>query len=310
MTKEELLEKWSKENKVLDQGYVQLLDVMGDDRAIEEGARTSYQAGTRSVSDTRALIRYLVANRHTTPVEMCELKVRVKLPIFVERQWIRHRMSTTNEMSARYSILPEEWYTPEPDQICYQSTDNKQGRSGPVPAEYAAEWIEDYDYRCQDAFDSYNAALNDDGSGNLADPEKPNLARETARMGLPLSTYTVKIWKIDAHNLMHFMHLRMDPHAQWEVREYANIIADIVKDWMPLLWEAFVDYRLEAVTFSRNEMVVLRTILEKYAFDNPNALHRSALPSLLLAAGCTKREVGAFLKKTGLVLHGRTDENP
>lgn len=308
MTKEELLEKWSKENKVLDQGYVQLLDVMGDDRAIEEGARTSYQAGTRAVSDTRALIRYLVANRHSTPVEMCELKVRVKLPIFVERQWIRHRMSTTNELSARYSILPEEWYTPEPDQVCYQSTENKQGRAGPLPDEDAEDWISEYNFACENAFGNYQDAVQqfdqDDGKHN------PGVARETARMVLPLSTYTMKIWKIDAHNLLHFLSLRMDPHAQYEIQEYANIIADIVKDWMPLLWEAFVDYRLEAVTFSRNEMVVLRTILEKWAFDNPNALHRSAFPSLLLNAGCTKREVGAFLKKTGLVLHGRTDEKP
>ena len=295
MTREELLAKWKEPTQVLDHGFIQLLDVMGDDAAIEEGARTSYQAGTRAVSDTRALIRYLVAHRHNTPIEMVELKIRVKLPIFVERQWIRHRTASTNEMSARYSILPNEFYVPTPDQVCYQSTDNKQGRSGPLDTGDALMWIADYERMCGESFDQYGEALGSE--------DEPYVARETARMVLPLSAYTMKIWKIDGHNLLHFLSLRYDPHAQWEIRQYATVLTDIVKDWLPLLWEAFVDYRLEAVTFSRREMRVLRMMLKTWAADHPDALHRRSLPGMLLGEGLTRREVGAFMKKVDLELH-------
>lgn len=288
--------------RVLDHGFVELIDVMGDDLAIEEMARTSYQQGTRPVSDTRALIRYLVANRHTSPLEGCEIKIRVKLPIFVARQFVRHRTANINELSARFSIVKDEFYSPDLSQVCYQATDNKQGRSGALPEADAARWRDEYEAQCAAAFAQYALSVSDTEEEAQGDP---GVARETARMVLPLSTYTTWIWKCDLHNMLHFLSLRMDPHAQWEIRVYANWIAEIVRKWVPIAWEAFEDYRLHAVTFSRMEMEVLRRIAAVCASHEPGLLVRGReenLPSQLLNAGCTRREVAALLKKLNLKL--------
>lgn len=288
--------------RVLDHGFVELIDVMGDDLAIEEMARTSYQQGTRPVSDTRALIRYLVANRHTSPLEGCEIKIRVKLPIFVARQFVRHRTANINELSARFSIVRDEFYSPDLSQVCYQATDNKQGRSGALPAADAAHWRDEYEAQCAAAFAQYALSVSDGEEEAQGDP---GVARETARMVLPLSTYTTWIWKCDLHNMLHFLSLRMDPHAQWEIRVYANWIAEIVRKWVPLAWEAFEDYRLHAITFSRMEVEVLRRIADILTSSRPGLFVRGReenLPSQLLNLGCTRREVAAFLKKLNLKL--------
>jgi thymidylate synthase (FAD) len=294
---------------VLDHGFVELLDLMGDDKAIEDAARVSYGEGTRKVNETRGLIRYLLRHKHTSPFEAIEIKLRVKLPIFVERQWARHRTAHWNEISARYSELPEEYYVPDYDQICYQSTDNKQGRSGPVEPEVAASFEADLINGCDTAFTHYHLALNEGG-----------IARETARIGLPLGTYTEKIWKIDGKNLLGFLALRCDHHAQWEIRQYANVIAKIVEVWCPLLWQAFVDYWLEAVTVSRMELGILREIVgewaalhtpganklatgdyEKDRFDP--AVPRSLMQRLFMKHGVeTTRERAEFLKTFGITV--------
>lgn len=276
MNRDDLFDKYADPIPVLDHGFVQLLDVMGDDLTIEEAARVSYQNGTRKVSDTRGLLRYLLRHRHTTPFEMASISLRVKLPIFVERQWVRHRMASTNEMSARYSELPEEFYVPEADQVCHQDKKNKQGRAEPFEAERA----EDFRRACGVAgsldFSAYRAWL------------AAGLARETARINLPLSTYTMKVWSTDAHNLLHFLALRMDAHAQYEIRVYAHAIASIVADWLPLTWEAFEDYRLGAVSFSRMEAKALGVLLfnEDCTVDDAG-----------VGAGLSGRELVEFVTK-------------
>jgi thymidylate synthase (FAD) len=288
------LARFTEPQKVLDHGFVQLLDVMGDDEAIEEAARVSYQAGTRKVSDRRGLIRYLGRHRHTTPVEMVEMKIRVKLPIFVERQWIRHRTASTNEMSARYSELPEEFYVPVAEQVCHQDRTNKQGRAEPLDEVAAESFRQILISDSGETFDSYRTSL---ASG---------VARETARIGLPLGTYTEKVWKIDAHNLLHFLSLRLDPHAQWEIRQYAEAIAAIVREWLPLTWEAFVDYRLEGCSLSRMEVEVLRSVVRSWMSDeedlNPSKDRDGSLAVIIMREhasqlGMSKREVDAFVAR-------------
>lgn len=249
------------EHHVLDHGKVVLLDYMGSDACVEQAARTSYQRGTRSVSDARGLIRYLMRHRHSGPIEQAEIKLYVKLPIFVARQWIRHRTASVNEESARYSILASEFYLPPADQIREQSKTNKQGRGEAIDADTAAGIREAMDGVCVSAFDVYNSLLNDDGTGKPVCEDDPMLARELARTVLPLSAYTSWVWKVDLHNLLHFLSLRLDPHAQHEIRVYADIIANMVKAWCPLVWEAFEDYRLHAVALSRIEADLLREFL-------------------------------------------------
>ncbi len=248
---------------VLDHGFVRVVDYMGDDGAIVQAARVSYGAGTRSVSDDRGLIRYLMRHRHSTPFEMCELKLHVKLPIFVARQWIRHRTANVNEVSARYSILDREFYLPAPAQIAEQSASNKQGRNAEAmaDAEGAAilNLLRDDALRC---YDTYERLLNDDGEGNPVDAGAPRLARELARMNLTLNYYTQWYWKVDLHNLMHFLSLRMHPHAQYEIRVYGDAIAEMVRAWVPFAWEAFEDYRLGGSFFSKQEMAVIKRLLQ------------------------------------------------
>ncbi|MCI4664717.1 MAG: FAD-dependent thymidylate synthase [Neomegalonema sp.] len=245
---------------VLDHGFVRAIDYMGDDAAIVQAARVSYGKGTKAARDDRGLIRYLMRHWHSTPFEMCEIKLHVKLPIFVARQWIRHRTANVNEISARYSILDREFYTPAPDQLAAQSATNRQGRGEVLEgdeAEAALRLLREDGMR---AFDHYEELLND-RDGAPIDAEKKGLARELARMTLPLSAYTQWYWKTDLHNLFHFLRLRADPHAQYEIRVYADAIADLVKSWTPLAFEAFEDYRLTGAHLSGPALAAVRRML-------------------------------------------------
>ncbi len=235
---------------VLDHGFVRLVDYMGNDEAIVQAARVSYGRGTKSVSSDEALIRYLMRHWHTTPFEMCEAKFHVKLPIFVARQWIRHRTANVNEYSARYSVLDREFYLPAPETLAAQSTANAQGRGETLPPSEAERVLAILKEDAARAYDHYEQMLSTEG--------QVGLAREIARINLPTSVYTQWYWKIDLHNLFHFLRLRADRHAQFEIRAYAETIAKIVADWVPLAWRAFVDYRLEAVTLSAQAVAVLR----------------------------------------------------
>jgi len=237
---------------VLDHGFVRVIDYMGDDGAIVQAARVSYGAGTKAVRDDAGLIRYLMRHWHSTPFEMCEIKLHVKLPIFVARQWIRHRTANVNEISARYSVLDREFYIPAPEHLAAQSSTNRQGRGDVLEgadAERVLALLKDDGAR---AYAHYEEMLDEDGIG---------LARELARMVLPANVYTQWYWKTDLHNLLHFLRLRADPHAQWEIRAYAKAMCEIVRDWVPAAWGAFEDYRLNAVQFSGPAMGVLRRML-------------------------------------------------
>lgn len=252
-----------KQIDLLDHGFIRLVDYMGDQASIVQAARVSYGRGTKSTSEDVSLIRYLMRHRHTTPFEMCEIKLHVKLPIFVARQWIRHRMANVNEYSARYSILDREFYLPDSNALGEQSILNKQGRgnSDVLSAEISGEIIDELNKNSERVYDVYDYLLNDDGTGKVVDENRPQLARELARMSLSLNYYTQWYWKIDLHNLLHFLALRLDNHAQYEIRVYANAIWDIVKTWMPDVAKAFDDYRLSAVTFSKQEMNALKMIV-------------------------------------------------
>jgi thymidylate synthase (FAD) len=246
---------------LLDHGFVRVVDYMGDDAAIVQAARVSYGAGTRSVRDDRGLVRYLMRHRHSTPFEMCELKLHVKLPIFVARQWIRHRTANVNEYSARYSILDREFYLPAPEQLAAQASTNRQGRGDVLSPEQSARVLALLRRDALQVYDTYEHLLNDQGDGESVRPEDPQVARELARMDLTLNYYTQWYWKVDLHNLFHFLSLRQDAHAQYEIRVYADAIADLVRSWVPIAHEAYTDYRQGAVTFSRQEVAIVRELL-------------------------------------------------
>ena len=239
---------------ILDNGFVRVIDYMGNDEAITQAARVSYGTGTKTVSSDEKLIRYLMRNWHSTPFEMCEVKFHVKLPIFVARQWIRHRTANVNEYSARYSVLDREFYIPASNQLKSQSKQNHQGRESVLSGDEAARVLEILKSDSTRAYDNYEAMISErDQSG---------LARELARMNLPMNIYTQWYWKIDLHNLFHFLKLRADAHAQYEIRVYADAIADIVKDWTPIAYFAFEDYRLNAAHFSKTALIALRKMLK------------------------------------------------
>ena len=239
---------------VLDHGFVRVIDYMGDDAAICQAARVSYGKGTKSVQNDEGLIRYLMRHWHSTPFEMCEIKLHVKLPVFVARQWIRHRTANVNEYSARYSILDREFYIPAPEHINAQSQVNNQGRGAVLEGEEAARVLDILKSDSARAYDHYEAMISQDG--------QQGLARELARMNLPANIYTQWYWKVDLHNLFHFLRLRADPHAQYEIRVYAEAIGGIVADWVPYAWRAFEDYRLGAVSMSAQMMTCLRRMLQ------------------------------------------------
>ena len=252
---------------VLDHGFVRVIDYMGNDDAIVQAARVSYGRGTKKVSGDRGLIRYLMRHRHTTPFEMCEIKYHVKLPIFVVRQWIRHRTANVNEYSARYSILDREFYLPAPEHLGAQSASNRQGRGAILEGDEARRVLELLRDDAERCYDHYAEMLNEDDRGAPADPGRAGLARELARMNLTLNFYTQWYWKIDLHNLLHFLDLRADPHAQYEIRAYAEAMLDTVARWVPLAFEAFRDYRLGGVALSAAGLDVVKRLLAGEAVD-------------------------------------------
>ncbi len=239
-----------KAREVLDHGFVRVIDYMGDDAAIVQAARVSYGAGTKKARDDSGLIRYLMRHWHSTPFEMCEIKLHVKLPVFVARQWIRHRTANVNEYSARYSILDREFYIPAPEQLAAQSTVNNQGRGEVLQGAEASRVLEVLKADSARAYDHYEEMLSQEG--------QQGLARELARMNLPANVYTQWYWKVDLHNLFHFLRLRADAHAQYEIRVYADAIAEMVKDWVPAAYGAFEDYRMGGVQLSGKGVEVLK----------------------------------------------------
>ena len=232
---------------------------MGDDAAIVQAARVSYGAGTKHVQNDEGLIRYLMRHWHSTPFEMCEIKLHVKLPVFVARQWIRHRTANVNEYSARYSVLDREFYIPAPDHLAAQSTTNNQGRGQPLEGAEAQRVLDTLRTDAHTAYDHYEAMLSQAAPDGT--PQQ-GLARELARMNLPASVYTQWYWKTDLHNLFHFLRLRADPHAQYEIRVYAETIATLVRDWVPLAFAAFEDYRLGGAQLSAKGLDCVRRMLK------------------------------------------------
>lgn len=318
------IDDWiGKEIKVLDHGFVRLVDYMGSDAAIVQAARVSYGKGTKKLSEDRGLIRYLMRHRHTTPFEMCEIKFHIKLPIFVARQWVRHRTANINEYSARYSILDKEFYVPdrayleklqqearqtkaqsegqddlfefskdagaELKTIGRQSETNKQGRELDINEIEAADHLKAIKDISSRAYGTYERLLNKTATGEELNPNHSGIARELARIVLPTNYYSQWYWKIDLHNLLHFLSLRADEHAQHEIREYAYAIEKIVAQWVPLTWEAFVDYRLNSVSLSRLEVELVTKLLkgEECSFA---------------ASGLSKREWKELSKKLDLNL--------
>jgi thymidylate synthase (FAD) len=313
-----------KEFKVLDHGFVRVIDYMGSDSAVVQAARVSYGKGTKKISEDRGLIRYLMRHRHTTPFEMCEIKFHVKLPIFVARQWVRHRTANINEYSARYSILDKEFYVPdhtylsqrnqeardhkdrikslsegqpflfdmpeEPNKnktvtaVGRQSETNGQGRELNISETEALEHIKAIESASNRAYTVYEKLLNETIDGKPIDSQHSGLARELARMVLPTNYYTHWYWKIDLHNLLHFISLRADEHAQYEIQLYAKVIGEIVSQWVPMTWEAFADYRLGSVCLSRLEANLISRLLNGEKFD-------------LATSGLTKRELNELFQK-------------
>lgn len=267
---------------ILDHGFVRLVDWMGDDAAICQAARVSYGDGTKSVSEDRDLIRYLLRHRHTTPFEMVEFKFHCKMPIFVARQWIRHRTASVNEVSGRYSQLKDEYYVPVPERMQKQSKKNKQGSAEQLPAGDAVGVQVCMEVTADRSFHAYHELLDIYG-----------LSRELARLPVPVSTYTEWYWKMDLHNLFHFLKLRMDEHAQWEIRQYANAIFELIQPVIPVACKAFQDYVLNAVTFSADEMDI---ILERLHYEGRKDLE--TLVDSYKTLG--KREMTEFKKKIGL----------
>lgn len=260
---------------ILDHGFIRVIDYMGDDAAIVQAARVSYGAGTKSVSDDTALIRYLMRHRHTSPLEQCEIKFHCRMPIFVARQWIRHRTASLNEESARYSEMKPEFYIPPPEQLARQSSANRQGREAQLTTEDAAAVLRILYADAQRSYDDYVVLLRD-----------YDLSRELARINLPLGSYTEMYWKIDLHNLFHFLSLRVEPHAQWEIRQYAEAMLGVVRKWCPIATQAFEDYRLNAVTFSAQAMAALKRMMAGAVVTQEDS-------------GMGKREYAEFLAALG-----------
>jgi len=273
-----------KQFPVLDKGFVRVIDYMGSDQSIVQSARVSYGQGTKKLRQDQGLINYLMRHRHTTPFEMCEIKFHIKLPIFIARQWIRHRTANVNEYSARYSVLGKEFYVPSKENLCTQSETNKQGRAETLSdseANRVLEIIKDDSLKC---YDHYEEMLNTDTEGNVLDSNRQGLTRELARMNLTLNYYTEWYWKIDLHNLLHFLALRVDSHAQYEIRMYAEAMLDIVKAWVPLAYEAFKDYRMNSFECSHKMISAINRKLQGENLTLENS-------------GLTKREWEELTKK-------------
>lgn len=247
---------------VLDHGFVRVIDYMGTDSAIVQAARVSYGKGTKKSTEDRGLIHYLLRHAHTTPFEMCEIKFHIKLPFFIARQWLRHRTANVNEYSARYSILDKEFYIPSIKHLAAQSSTNKQGRGQLLSPEYSRYVIDLLKNDAEHAYAHYEELLNEDAEGSIRNPQKEGLTRELARTNLSLNFYTQMYWKIDLHNLMHFLTLRGDAHAQYEIRAYADVMLTLLERWVPFTYEAFLQYRKESARFSKNGVETLKRLLK------------------------------------------------
>ena len=246
---------------ILDHGFVRVIDYMGDDTSIVQAARVSYGKGTKKVSTDAGLIKYLMRHWHSTPFEMCEIKYHIKLPIFIARQWIRHRTANVNEYSARYSILDKEFYLPNKENLAAQSKNNRQGRGEILTGDQAKEVLNLLKNDAERTYDNYETMLNERYDGSVIDEKKSGLARELARMNLTLNTYTQWYWKTDLLNLMNFLRLRADSHAQYEIRAYADVMLDTLKKWVPITFEAFMDYRVGGTEVSSKGKMVLKDII-------------------------------------------------
>jgi len=251
---------------VLDHGFIRVIDYMGDDAAVVQAARVSYGAGTKKVREDAGLINYLMRHRHTSPFEMCELKIHVKMPIFVARQFLRHRVASANEVSGRYSILDREFYMPGPENLAAQAKTNRQGRGDVLSEAEGARVLDLLREDAARAYTHYEEMLNEI-DGQMVDPERQGLARELARMNLPVNLYTQLYWKMDLHNLLHFLNLRADAHAQYEIRVYAEALLDVVKQWVPLTHAAFMDYRMGAYELSAKSLAVVKRMLRGERVD-------------------------------------------
>lgn len=247
---------------VLDHGFVRVIDYMGTDSAIVQAARVSYGAGTKKVNEDAGLINYLLRHRHTTPFEMCEIKFHIKLPIFIARQWIRHRTANVNEYSGRYSIMDKEFYIPQPEHLAAQSKQNHQGRGDLLSGDEAKRVLEILKADSVNAYAHYEEMMNCNEEGVVFDENKSGLARELARMNLPVNFYTQWYWKIDLHNLMHFLALRADSHAQYEIRAYANVMLDVLKAWVPTTYQAFMDYKVGGAHLSAKGLSVVQRLIK------------------------------------------------
>ncbi|MGI4851349.1 MAG: FAD-dependent thymidylate synthase [Janthinobacterium lividum] len=252
----------SKPLPVLDHGFVRVIDYMGDDAAIVQAARVSYGKGTKHVQQDRGLIHYLMRHWHTTPFEMCEIKYHIKLPIFVARQWIRHRTANVNEYSARYSVLSKEYYLPAPEHLAVQSDQNRQGRGQVLNPDEAQRVLKILQEDSERVYDHYQEMMNENEQGEILDPTRSGLTRELARLNITLNYYTEWYWKTDLHNLFHFLRLRADPHAQYEIRAYADVMIDTVKRWVPFAYEAFMEHRHHSVQLSRTALSVVQKLLK------------------------------------------------
>ena len=252
---------------ILDHGFVRVIDYMGDDTSIVQAARVSYGKGTKKVSTDSGLIKYLMRHWHSTPFEMCEIKYHVKLPIFIARQWIRHRTANVNEYSARYSILDKEFYLPSKENLAAQSKSNRQGRGDVLTGDQANEVLNLLKNDAERTYDNYEIMLNQRYDGSTIDENKSGLARELARMNLTLNTYTQWYWKTDLLNLMNFLRLRADSHAQYEIRAYADVMLDTLKKWVPITYEAFMDYRVGGTEVSLKGKSILKDLISGKKVD-------------------------------------------
>jgi len=252
---------------LLDHGFIRVVDYMGNDGAVVQAARVSYGKGTKKVNEDQGLINYLLRHAHTTPFEMCEIKFHIKLPIFVARQWIRHRTASVNEYSARYSILDCEFYLPKAEHLATQSSTNRQGRGQTLSAEQSQEVLRLLKEDALQAYTHYQQLLNADDTGQPIDPEQPGIARELARINLPVNYYTQWYWKINLHNWMHFLRLRADPHAQYEIRVYAEAMLSIFERWLPLTYQAFVNYQLQASRLSAKGLAAVKKMIAGESVD-------------------------------------------
>ena len=275
---------------VLDHGFVRVVDYMGDDTSIVQSARVSYGKGTKKVSTDSGLIKYLMRHRHSTPFEMCEIKYHIKLPIFIARQWIRHRTANVNEYSARYSIMDKEFYVPSRENLAAQSTNNRQGRGELINGKQADNILKILKEDAERNYQHYEEMLNEKYDGSIIDDKKQGLARELARMNLTLNSYTQWYWKTDLLNLLNFLALRADSHAQFEIREYADVMMNTVKKWVPISYDAFIDYRVGGMELSAKGKTVIQKMIkgEKCNIDS---------------SGLSKREWNELMDSFGFKQH-------